>query len=123
MSDLKKMVEEARKDFEANMNWMDFSNKYFGPGSPYIPKTRDGRKKFIETPEYKEVQDMKFKLAEQQPNVVKPKETFSGSLRIRVGPIIHQSLVEEAKAAGLTLNALCLAKLSVPLYDRLRGRR
>lgn len=121
--ELKKMVEEARKDFEANMNWMDFSNKYFGPGSPYIPKTRDGRKQFIETPEYKEVQDMKFKLEEQQPNVVKPKETFSGSLRIRVGPIVHQFLVEEAQAAGLTLNALCLAKLSAPLYDRLRGRR
>lgn len=123
MDNLKKMVEEARADFAANMNWMDFSNKYFGVGNPYTPKKQSYRKKYIESEEYKEVQDMKFKLAEQQPNVIRPEATFSGSFVVRVGPEVHQSLVEEAETAGLSLNALCLAKLSIPLYDRLRGRR
>jgi hypothetical protein len=118
------MLEEAKKDFTANMNWMDFSNKYFSQGSPYIPKTREERKEFIESPEFREVQRMKGMLEDAQPDVMEPTvKVYSGAISVRVPKSIHRSLAEEAEIEGVSLNQLILAKISVTLYDMTKARK
>ena len=127
--DARKMLEQARRDFEAGMNWIDFSNKYFGIGNPYIPKDEAERKEFLASPEYKEIQNMKFKLEESQPDVteptepIEPEKEYNGAISLRVPRSLHKSLAEEAKREGVSLNQLILAKISASLYDQLRDRR
>jgi poly-D-alanine transfer protein DltD len=126
MFDLKKVLEEAKKDFAANMNWMDFNNKYFRPGSEYMPKELRLRREYLASPEYNTIQDMKFALEEKQPEVVRPEETFSGEFRVRVSPEIHKMLIEEVREHDLkSLNELCKAKLETPYCDiiKLRDRK
>ena len=123
MDNIKKMLEEAQQDFKSNMNWMDFSNKYFGIGNPYVPKKQSDRKEFIESTEYKEVQNMKFKLEEQQSDVTEPERTYSGAISLRVPKSLHRALIEEADQEGVSLNQLILAKITASLYDQLRDRR
>lgn len=117
------IVEEARKDFEAGLNWMDFSNKYFGIGNPYVPKDQAERKEFLASPEYKQVQDWKFALEKMQPEVDAPDREiewgpnqeepgYNGKILVRVPKTLHRALVEEAKREGVSLNQLCLAKLA-----------
>ena len=123
------ILEEARVEFAKNPNWMDFSNKFFGIENKYIPKDEAERKEFLASPEYKEIQNMKFKLEESQPDVteptepVEPKKNYSGAISIRVPKSLHRSLVEEAVREGVSLNQLILAKISASLYDLLRDRR
>lgn len=115
MKSRQEMLEEARRDFASGMNWMDFNNKYFRQGSPYIPKSYKARQEFVASPEYKEVQDMKYKLMEQQPDVNRPQKTYSGEFRVRVGEEIHRQLAEEAEEYEFkSMNDLCIAKLGIP---------
>jgi predicted HicB family RNase H-like nuclease len=119
-----KMLEEAKKDYAAGMNWMDFSNKFFGPNSPYVPKIQAKRKEFLASPEYLEVQKLKEKLADSQPDTTAPTEKeYSGAISLRVPKSLHRSLVEEADAEGVSLNQLILAKISVTLYDMTKARK
>jgi predicted HicB family RNase H-like nuclease len=121
MSKYLNMLKEAKKDFANGINWMDFSNKYFGPGNPYIPQDEEERKEFLKSEEYQAIQAMKENLEEGQPEISEPK--YSGKFVVRVGASLHRSLVEEAEAEGMSLNQLILAKLAPPLYDRVRGRK
>ena len=41
-----------------------------------------------------------------------PEKTFSGNLRLRIGPDIHAKLALEAAEHGLSLNSLIVEKLS-----------
>lgn len=119
--DKKQMLEEAKKDFAAGMNCFDFSNKYFGTGNPYIPKDDAERKEFMATPEFKAVFEMKNKLEESQPEVVGPSgKVYSGKILLRVPKSIHESLIAEAEAEGVSLNQLLLAKICVPLHDLIK---
>lgn len=128
-SPYKNIYLEAKADFEAGMNWMDFSNKYFGINNKYIPKDPAERDLFLKSSVYKEIQNMKFKLEESQSDVteptepVEPEKTYSGAISLRVPKSLHKSLVEEAEREGVSLNQLILAKISATLYDQLRGRR
>lgn len=123
------ILEEARKDFQSGMNWLDFSNKYFGIGNKYVPKDDAERKEFLASSEYKEIQNMKAKLEESQPDVTEPikpvelEKTYSGAISLRVPKSLHKFLVEEADREGVSLNQLILAKISASLYDQLRDRR
>lgn len=123
------ILEEAKAEFAKNPNWMDFSNKFFGIGNKYVPKDEAERKEFLASPEYKEIQNMKFKLEESQPDVTEPikpvelEKTYSGAISLRVPKSLHKFLVEEADREGVSLNQLILAKISATLYDQLRDRR
>ncbi len=120
------ILEEAKAEFAKNPNWMDFSNKFFGIGNKYIPKDEAERKEFMDSLEYKEIQDMKFKLETNQPDVtepIEPEKNYSGAISLRVPKSLHKYLVDEADREGVSLNQLILAKISATLYDQLRGRR
>lgn len=126
MSKYTHVVEEARKDFEAGMNWMDFGNKYHGIGNPYVPKDKAERAEYLASPEYKQVQDWEYELKEKQPNVDAPERniewgpnqeepSYNGKILVRVPKTLHKELVEEAEQEGVSLNQLILAKLARPL--------
>lgn len=123
------ILEEAKAEFAKNPNWMDFSNKFFGIGNKYVPKDEAERKEFLASPEYKEIQNMKFKLEESQPDVteptepIEPEKEYNGAISLRVPRSLHKSLAEEAKREKVSLNQLILAKISATLYDQLRDRR
>lgn len=106
----KEILVEATKDFESNMNYMDFVNKYFGIGNIYIPKDKEEREKFIESDTYKAIQAMRFKLEEKQPSVTEPE--FSGKLNFRMGTTLHKDLAELAAKEGISLNQLILSFVS-----------
>jgi methanogenic corrinoid protein MtbC1 len=122
--DKKQMLEEAKKDFAAGMNWINFSNKYFGTGNPYIPKDETEREKFMDTPEFKEVFKMKKELEKSQPNIENPSEKeYNGKILLRVPASVHESLVLEADAEGVSLNQLLLAKVCIPLCDVIKPKK
>lgn len=129
MSKFTWILEEAKTEFAKNPNWIDFSNKFFGIENKYIPKDEAERREFLASPEYKEVQNMKFKLEERQPDVTEPTEPietekeYNGAISIRVPRSLHKSLAEEAKREKVSLNQLILVKISATLYDLLRDRR
>lgn len=124
MYDVKLMLEEARADYDSGMNWMDFNNKYFGNGNKYWPKDSLQRSMFSRLPEVEEINAMKDRLEENQPDVTEPKEKeYSGAISLRVPKSLHRFLAEEADREGVSLNQLILAKISASLYDQLRGRR
>jgi hypothetical protein len=112
------ILDDARKHYAEGTNWIDFSNRYFAPGSPFLPKTAKERKKFVESPEYKEIQEMKYKLKEQQPDVAGPGEAqddlalYSGNLAFTVPKTLHRQLVQEAEQNGVSLTQWCIYKLS-----------
>lgn len=121
MSKYSQALEAARKEFEKKPNWIDFKNMFFSQDSPYIPKTKEERKEYINSPEYKEIRALCEQLEEEQLDVDKPQ--YSGRILVRVGPSLHKSLMEEAAEEEMSLNQLILAKLAPPLYDRVRGRK
>jgi hypothetical protein len=114
-------LNNARTEFVKKPNWIDFSNKFFGIGNPYVPSGRAERREFLASPEYAEVRRMLEQLQGGQPDVEDP--SYSGKILIRIGGTLHRHLAEEAAAEGIPLNQLILAKLAPPLYDRIRVRR
>jgi len=114
------ILEDARKHFTAGMNWMDFSNRYFEPGSRFMPAEPMERKEYLASPEFREIQEMKYELEKRQPDITEPEDipmqrVYSGKLNIRIPKSLHRSLVAEAEREGTSLNQLILAKLARPL--------
>jgi hypothetical protein len=114
-------LNDARTEFAKSPNWIDFSNKFFGIGNPYVPKGRVERREFLASAEYREVRHMLEKLRDGQPDVEDP--SYSGKILIRIGGTLHRRLAEEAAAEDIPLNQLILAKLAPPLYERVSGGR
>src|SRR5690554_874757 len=99
------IVDEARKDFEANMNHLDFHNKYMGVGNKYIPRDKEERNKFMETGIVQEIQKMVYDLQQKQPYVCFPDEadSYSGKFIVRAPRSLHMALAKEAEAEGISL--------------------
>lgn len=113
------ILDDAKKHYAEGMNWIDFSNRYFSPKSPFLPKmTARERKRFVESPEYQKIQDMKYTLKDKQPDVAGPAEDqddlmlYSGNLSFAVPKTLHKQLIEEAEANGVSLTQWCIYKLS-----------
>lgn len=115
------MLDEARKDFEAGMNHLDFHNKYFGIGNKYVPKDKKEREEFLESEVFREIQEMAYGLQQKQPDVCFPDKMngYSGRFVVRIPKSLHMALVREAEAEGVSLNQLIAVKLAVSLNDRL----
>ena len=115
------ILDEARRDFEDNMNHLDFHNKYLGVGNKYIPHDKGEREEFMKTGIVREIQKMVYELQQRQPDVFFPDELdgYSGNFVIRGPKSLHMAIVKEAEAEGVSLNQLVVAKLAVSLKDRL----
>ena len=115
------ILNEAKRDFEANMNHLDFHNKYLGVGNKYIPQDENERIEFMKTGVVREIQKMVYELQQKQPGVCLPDELdgYSGNFVVRGPKSLHMALVMEAEKEGVSLNQLVVAKLAASLNDRL----
>jgi predicted HicB family RNase H-like nuclease len=117
MSKFAWVLEDAKKHFESNMNFIDFGNRYFSQGSRFLPKSKEEMDEYLDSPEFQAIQDMKFKLEEAQRDVTETAgelgdNEYSGKFLIRVPKSLHRALVEEAKREGVSLNLWCVTKLA-----------
>lgn len=101
-----------------NIDWVTINNALFGPGgklTQLFPNIAD-RASLAGTTAYKELcrlldQEREMDAAEmavQQP-------TASGQTIVRMPKSLHAALLAEAEAEGVSLNQLCVSKLSIQL--------
>lgn len=109
-------AEAARVD-----RWIDLHNALFGIGGKCTElfPTQSERVAFSKTREHAAILDLITHVREA--NGDQPRELAeltakaNGKLSVRLPSTIHAALLAEAKAEGVSLNQLCLAKLSVQL--------
>lgn len=101
----------AKRKVKECDNWIDFSNALFGIGGKLgeLFPTESERTQFTRTPEYEAIMQMMDEL--QGPDT----EDFSGHFMVRGPRSLHAALMKEAEAEGVSLNQLCISKLSMQL--------
>jgi hypothetical protein len=124
LSKEQQLLAYARQVADQGADWIELHNAVFGIGGKFsrLFATRPERTRFLKSPEYKEIARMIAKL--QGGNDDTPFEEIltnvNGRLLVRVPRSIHAALLAEAAAEGISLNQLCLAKLSVQLQTAVR---
>lgn len=113
------IVEEARKSFKEDMNWIDFFKMVHEKGSPFMPSDRETRERYLNSPEFKEIQRMKRELKEQQQEVVKPE--YSGKMSIRMPKMLHRDLAVIADKEGVSINKMMVVFLSQAVVEYKQG--
>lgn len=94
--------------------WEQAQNAIFGPGGAVhgLFVTEDERRAFLASDEGKEIK----KLVSNFPRSDEVStETANGRILVRVPKSVHVELLNEASREGVSLNQLCVAKLSRPL--------
>jgi hypothetical protein len=99
-------------------NWLDLSNALFGPAGKvtHTFPTEAERTAFAKTKEYKQVLALLDRLP--APPVTEHLDltaTANGAISVRLPRSVHAALLVEAKAEGVSLNQLCVAKLVAQL--------
>jgi predicted HicB family RNase H-like nuclease len=125
MSDVRKIVESARKAASQFDNWADFSNFLFNPTDGLVSKafrTPKERAAFVKTPEYRQLREMVEREQARTGLVDGATPTKSGRFVVRLPRSLHAALEKEAASEGVSLNQLVVAKLAMQLSD-LAGRR
>ena len=123
-----KILKDAKERFTEGMNHLDFHNRYFGIGTKFMPATQEERKEYFESGVPQEIMRMRDELMKQQPDVKETGEgiplpggkKYSGTIYIRAPKSLHQALAEEADREEVSLNQLCITKLSVLLNKAVR---
>jgi hypothetical protein len=100
-------------------NWLELSNALFGPdGEATLAfSTQADRTAFAKTREYKRILALMDTLPPPAvtPEVVEMVSTANGAISVRLPRSVHAALLVEAKAEGVSLNQLCVAKLVAQL--------
>jgi hypothetical protein len=96
----------------------EFSNSLFAPGGRAIElfPTQPERAAFFRTPEYRRILALKATLPSPPVRgTIELVPVTNGTIVLHVPQSIHNALVEEARAEGVSLENLCLSKLVAPL--------
>jgi hypothetical protein len=96
----------------------EFSNSLFAPGGRAIISfpTPPERAAFFRTPEYRRILAMQAQLPKPPlRGTIELVPTTNGTIVLHLPQSVHDALVEEAKAEGVTLSQLCLTKLAARL--------
>lgn len=99
-------------------DWMELSNALYAPdgkATELFPTEAD-RSAFLRTAEYKRILALMDTLP--QPPVkgfVDRVPSVNGAISVRLPRSVHAALLAEAKAEGVSLNQLCVAKLIAQL--------
>ncbi|MHC4743103.1 MAG: toxin-antitoxin system HicB family antitoxin [Planctomycetota bacterium] len=124
MDESKNILCKARELAESCQTWADLSNSLFDPLEGLVAKTfrsAETRAKFRKTKTY----DQLHKLVEEKMQATgvvaggTPKK--SGKFVVRLPRSLHMALESEAKAEGVSLNQLVVAKLAVQLEQTAGG--
>ncbi|MCI0456181.1 MAG: type II toxin-antitoxin system HicB family antitoxin [Gemmataceae bacterium] len=116
------ILEQARVLAPRVTTWADFSVALFDQRTGLVAKTFEDpmeREAFFDSQQYKEVNGILLKLMKKfgVANGATPKK--SGRILVRVPRTVHTTLEVEAKKEGVSLNQLAVAKLALPLRERM----
>src|SRR5205814_590639 len=114
----RQLLEFAQQRAARAADWMELSNALFGPGgkATELLATESERTAFCRTGEYKQILALMDTLP--QPRVkgfVEMVASANGAISVRLPRSVHAALLAEAKAEGVSLNQLCVAKLVAQL--------
>ena len=104
-----RFVEERAKTAKS---WIALNNAFFGVGgklSQLFP-TREDCTAFSQSDQYKRIQEIIESSFDNSES-----DGPSGQFRLRIPRTLHAALIEEARAEGISLNQLCLSKISLQL--------
>ena len=109
----------ARKTAKGSNKWSDFSNALFGIGGKFgeLFPTRSDRTQFAKTEEYREIMQIMEELQGKSDDTgfIKALGSANGTIITRTPKSLHAALIAEAESEGVSLNQLCVAKLSSQL--------
>ncbi len=124
MTKAQRLLHQAREAARTAQTWADFSNFLYDPFTGLITTaypSRAERQKFIQTPEYREIQGLLEKVREETGLVEGATPTKSGRFVVRLPQSLHAALEREAKQEGVSLNQLVVAKLAAQLRTVVGG--
>ncbi|HSG71983.1 MAG TPA: toxin-antitoxin system HicB family antitoxin, partial [Planctomycetaceae bacterium] len=106
------VLEFARELQTQKTDWSNLHNAIFGHGgkATELFRTQKERSAFAQTREFAEVWEI---INSQKRRNGRADE--SGKFNLRLPVSLHSALKQEAESEGVSLNQLCLAKLSVSL--------
>jgi len=99
-------------------DWMELSNALFGPAgkATLAFEAEAERTAFSKTREYKQILALMDRLPTPPvKEIVDLTATANGAISVRLPRSVHAALLAEAKAEGVSLNQLCVAKLVAQL--------
>ena len=98
-------------------SWIELSNAVFGIGGKFseLFPTQSERVRFTKSEEYAKIQELIGSLPGPDRNLDDDIAHANGTMIVRGPKSLHAALIAEAKAEGVSLNQLCIAKLSIQL--------
>jgi hypothetical protein len=99
-------------------DWIELSNALFGLGgkATELFPTESERTAFCRTEEYQRILALMDTLPQPQAKgFVEMIASANGAISVRLPRSVHAALLAEAKAEGVSLNQLCVAKLVAQL--------
>jgi HicB-like protein involved in pilus formation len=120
---LLKQAEEIAKSVSA---WADLSNALFSPDEGILVTafpTRAERQAFMKTDEFRKIRALLRDVTARTGLVEGATPRKSGKFVVRLPESLHAALEREARAEGVSLNQLVVAKLAVQLKDATRRKR
>ncbi len=121
----RKVLEFAEQKAKEGLNWVEMHNAIFGiagKATELFP-TEAERTAFCRTAERKRISALMDTLPMPEPKgFVDMIATANGAISVRLPRSIHAALLAEAKAEGVSLNQLCLSKLTLQLRAVIQSR-
>ena len=116
-------LEIAREAAPAAKDWHEFWNALFGITGRLTElfPTPAEREQFAKTEEHAAVMTLMEQLQAEE-NDLEPPADAKGRFVLRLPKSLHAALTAEAKAEGVSLNQLCVAKLATRLGKAVMSR-
>jgi antitoxin HicB len=115
-------LEFARRKADEAKSWVEFHNALFGIGGRLTEMfpTQAERIAFGKTDEHRQIMELLEQLQRGEEDAPAPLPDASGRFVLRLPRSMHAALMAEAKAEGISLNQLCVAKLATQLRANVR---
>jgi hypothetical protein len=114
----RKVLEFAKQRAASAKDWIELSNALYGvdgKATELFP-TEAERSAYMRTAEYKRIVALIGALPHPKKNETREVvSNVSAPIRVRLPRSVHAALLAEAKAEGVSLNQLCVAKLIAQL--------
>jgi hypothetical protein len=114
----RKVLEFAQQRAASAKDWIELSNALYGvegKATELFP-TEAERSAFLRTAEYKPINALMITLPHPKKNETREVvSNVSAAISVRLPRSVHAALLAEAKAEGVSLNQLCVAKLVAQL--------
>lgn len=118
----KQAIEYVKALRAKDLDWVTISNSLYGPGGKLsqLFTTPAERNAFVATKESKLIDELVGDAKDSDAEANEDAPAANGRILVRVPQSIHRALLAEAKAEGISLNQLCLAKLALQLRAAVR---